>query len=102
MLAGIVFQMGTSSFPHSIYPLSLHSHTAALVIFTALFTEYFVRFAFGRPIHSGVDSTRGSTVTLVKRRTWNLRQKLATGSLIFSTIVLFIRRVPTELSLNKG
>ncbi|KAI0752254.1 RTA1 like protein-domain-containing protein [Irpex lacteus] len=84
MLAGIVFQM------------------AALVIFTALFTEYFVRFAFGRPIHGKVDSTRGSTVTLVKRRMWNLRQKLATGSLIFSTIVLFIRGVYRTIELADG
>ena len=65
--------------------------TAALVVFSAFLAEYFIRFMLARPIHGKVIDAHGSAVTLVKRRTWTTKQKLASGALVFSSIVIFIR-----------
>ena len=91
MLGGIMFQMG------KIYTLQqsrIHLTlclTAALVVFSAFLAEYFIRFMLARPIRGKVIDAHGSAVTLVKRRTWTTKQKLASGALVFSSIVIFIR-----------
>ncbi|KAI0692285.1 RTA1 like protein-domain-containing protein [Cytidiella melzeri] len=76
-LAGIVFQL------------------ASLIVFSALMAEFFVRFWNHRPLRDvASNSYRGHQ--------WNLKLKLATFGLAFSSTLLFIRGVYRTIELADG
>jgi hypothetical protein len=65
----------------------------ALVVFSTLLVEYFIRFFRNWPVRAVESDSRSSSTTLVRRRPWNVKLKLLTFGLIFSSICLFIRYV---------
>jgi hypothetical protein len=84
MLAGIVFQLG-KQYPVKERELLRKNIIVALVVFSTLLTEYFIRFFQNRPLRAR------ATATLLRKRPWDGRLKLAAFGLTFSTICLFIR-----------
>jgi len=84
MLGGIVFQL------------------VSLIIFICLATEYMIRFLTDRPFQAAASTSYGSAATLVRRRPWNSKLKLAVIGLSFSSTVIFIRSVYRTIELADG
>lgn len=91
MLTGIVFQLGTYRLSVRVFP-RLMINLVAMVIFSALMTEYLVRYALGRPIRRG---SSGTTISIQAEDTPTLDRgmKMLLGGVALSTLFLLIRLV---------